>query len=194
LQLDEIPDLKIGFTRFIGGMVMHVLVSEEIQNGLKMMKYSSNHWWKFKNARLAWFSGLLQVTALLLVAFVNYFVVAISADVLELAKDFTALMIIGEFDDKMSGISEIYAGNEEISLEVIDEQEKDYFDMLKIEVTTSNRLNEGRANFRMEKDEVFEKINERRTLAGKPALIRPKSVHVGNMWQKSFYEERPFYS
>lgn len=59
LDFNETPTLKIGFTRFIASMVMHVVVSEEIQNGLRMMKYSANHWWKFSNPRLAWLSGFL---------------------------------------------------------------------------------------------------------------------------------------
>ena len=34
LKLDAIPDVKIGFTRFISGMIMHVLIDNEIKNGL----------------------------------------------------------------------------------------------------------------------------------------------------------------
>ena len=55
----DVPPLKIGFTRFIASMVMHVVVSEEVYNGLKMMKYVSNHWWKFSNSRLAFVSGFM---------------------------------------------------------------------------------------------------------------------------------------
>ena len=47
IDFTDIPDLKIGFTRLIAGMIMHVIVSAEISNGLKMMKYAANHWWKF---------------------------------------------------------------------------------------------------------------------------------------------------
>ena len=49
ILLNTPSSLKMGFTRFIAGMIMHVVVSDEIQNGLKMMKYSCNHWWKFKS-------------------------------------------------------------------------------------------------------------------------------------------------
>ena len=47
IDFTVIPALKIGFTRLIAGMIMHVIVSAEISNGLKMMKYAANHWWKF---------------------------------------------------------------------------------------------------------------------------------------------------
>ena len=55
----ETPSLKIGYTRLIAGMVMHVIVCGEMSNGLKMMKYSANHWWKFSNPRLAFLAGFL---------------------------------------------------------------------------------------------------------------------------------------
>ena len=78
---------------------MHVIVSGEISAGLRMMKYAANHWWKFSNPRLAWLAGFLQVVAMFLIALINYFVVTISDNVLDVAKDFTALLIISEFDD-----------------------------------------------------------------------------------------------
>ena len=46
---------------------------------------------------------------MLCVAIVNYFVITISDNVLDLAKDFTALLIIGEFDDFLSMKTESYA-------------------------------------------------------------------------------------
>ena len=116
VNFSKIPPLTIGFTRFIAGMVMHVVVSSEIQNGLKMMKYSSNHWWKFQNPRLAWLSGFLQVTAMIFVAIINYIVITISYNVLDVAKDFTALLIIAEFDDQLATLTDTYAASSEPAL------------------------------------------------------------------------------
>ena len=59
LSLKELPDIKIGLARFICGMIMHIQCNDEIVNGLKMMKYSVNHWWKFANYRVAYLSGFL---------------------------------------------------------------------------------------------------------------------------------------
>ena len=98
------------------------------------MKYSANHWWKFSNPRLAWLSGFLQTSAMLCVAIVNYFVITISDNVLDLAKDFTALMIIGEFDDFLSKASETYASHTEIAFECTSED--CYSNLMMIEVTT----------------------------------------------------------
>ena len=69
------------------------------------MKYSVNHYWKFKYAGLAYLSGLLQVLSAILIALINYAVITASEDVLELAKDFTALIIIAEIDNQFAGLS-----------------------------------------------------------------------------------------
>ena len=45
----EPPTVEIGFSRFIAAMVMHILINDEIYNGMKMIKYSVNHPWKFSN-------------------------------------------------------------------------------------------------------------------------------------------------
>lgn len=136
-------------------MVMHVIVSEEVANGLKMMKYASNHWWKFSNARLAYVSGFMQMSAMICVAIVNYFVITISDNVLDIAKDFTALLIIGEFDDFLSMKTESYASTPDIAHDCLSE---DYYkSIFKIETTSSGdayKLGDGK----QERDEVWEKI------------------------------------
>ena len=64
-----------------------------------MIKYSVNHPWKFSNPKLAFTSGFLQVVAMVLISLINYAVIATSETVIDVAKDFTALMIIADFDD-----------------------------------------------------------------------------------------------
>ena len=59
LNLTEIPNTNIGFSRFIAGMIMHITINMEIQNGFRMMKYALNHWWKFKYHRSAVLTGFL---------------------------------------------------------------------------------------------------------------------------------------
>ena len=38
-------------------MIMHIVTNEEMKNGMRMMKYASNHWWKFKYHRIAFLTG-----------------------------------------------------------------------------------------------------------------------------------------
>jgi len=166
-------------------MVMHVVVSEEIQNGLKMMKYASNHWWKFSNPRLAWLAGFLQMIAMFAIAIINYFVITISNDVLTLAKDFTALLIIAEFDDLMSKATATYASNDELADDVQSGCEAEYEGLLLIEVTTSVDAKRRRGRIKLEKDPIYEAINRRRmdnsnVLAEqKSELTRPATIYLG---------------
>lgn len=105
INLSVLPKSKIAYIRFVAGMIMHVQVNSEILNGLRMMKYSVNHWWKFKFHRVAFVTGFLQVGAMVCITIVNYFVVTMSDNVIDIAKDFTALMIIADFDDIFGTLS-----------------------------------------------------------------------------------------
>ena len=73
-----------------------------------MMKYAVNHDWKFVNYHLAFLPGFLQTMSMIFITIINYLVIMISSNALEIAKDFTALMIISEFDNYFGAIS----GNE----------------------------------------------------------------------------------
>ena len=125
-------DTKLAFARFAAGMLMQTITDEEIRNGHKMMKYTANHWWKFKYHRVAFTVGFLQSFALTLITLVNYFVVMISGSVIDVMKDFTALLIIADFDNIFG---DSFEGSNEIAKEIIEE---DYYeDLFKIETTTS---------------------------------------------------------
>ena len=84
---------------------MQMIINNEVQNGLIKMKYYVNHPWKFRFGELAYMSGLLQVISGVLIAFVNYNVIFASPDVLDLAKDFTALIIIADIDNEFASLS-----------------------------------------------------------------------------------------
>ena len=53
------PTVEMGFSRFIAAMVMHIILNDEIFNGLKMIKYSTNHTWKFSHPKVAFTAGFL---------------------------------------------------------------------------------------------------------------------------------------
>ena len=64
INLQILPKIKIAYIRFVAGMIMHVQVNSEIMNGMVMMKYAVNHYWKFKYHRVAFLTGFLQVLAM----------------------------------------------------------------------------------------------------------------------------------
>ena len=83
------------------------------------MKYSVNHPWKFANYKLAFLPGFLQVIAMLTIISINFLVIMISTSILDIAKDFTALMIIAEFDN----IFGTFEGKNELPKLIINEPE-----------------------------------------------------------------------
>ena len=52
---------------------------------------------------MAFMSGFLQVFSMALISLINYLVIAQSETVIDIAKDFIALMIIADFDDIFGG-------------------------------------------------------------------------------------------
>lgn len=74
----------------------------------------------------------MQTTALFSVAIINYLVVTISDNVLDVAKDFTALLIISDFDDILADLTTTYQNLSEPCMDALE-----YEGLLVIESTTS---------------------------------------------------------
>lgn len=95
------PDigLLMVLARFVCGTVLHMLLSNELQQGLLMMKYAVNHPWKFINYRHAFLAGFLQMIMVVGVEMVNFLAVLDQTTFADMVMNFTALVIISEFDD-----------------------------------------------------------------------------------------------
>ena len=90
-----------------------------------------------------------------LITLINYNVITVADNVLDIAKDFAALMIIADFDD----IFGKFSSGKEIAKEVC--TNKIYEDILRIETTTSIDAR-GDRNAPTNKDVIFEMVNKRR--------------------------------
>lgn len=156
LGFKEAPPVEIGFTRFIAAMVLHIIMNDEIYNGLKMIKYSVNHPWKFSNAQMAFATGFLQATSMFIISIINFAVISSSESVLDIAKDFTALAIIAEFDD----IFAVGLGDEKAN-DICENADGVYDGLLRIEVTTSIHA-KGVGSQKLPRDKVLEEINKHR--------------------------------
>ena len=98
-------------------MLLHIHCNAEIVNGLTMMKFAVNHHWKFSNYRVAFMAGFLQCMVMFLITIINYMVITIEEDVISVAKDFTALLIVADFDD----IFAMMGGGSERAIKIIEE-------------------------------------------------------------------------
>ena len=128
----EVPPVTMTICRLIAGLLLQMIINSEVENGLKIMKYQVNHYWKFKNGGLAYSAGLLQVFSAVLIAIINYAVITVSDNVLDLAKDFTALIIIAEIDNQFAEQSK-----ESLVRDAVENTNSEYAKLFKIETTSS---------------------------------------------------------
>jgi len=156
LGFREPPAVEIGFTRFIAAMVLHIIMNDEIYNGLKMIKYSVNHPWKFSNPQMAFATGFLQAISMIFISIINFAVISSSGSVLDIAKDFTALAIIADFDD----IFAVGLGDE-LACDICENADGVYDGLLRIEITTSYNA-KGEGSQKLARDTVLEQINKHR--------------------------------
>ena len=63
------------------------------------MKYAVNHPWKFINYRHAFLAGFLQMIMVVGVELVNFLAVLDQTTFMDIVMNFTALVIISEFDE-----------------------------------------------------------------------------------------------
>ena len=63
------------------------------------MKYAVNHPWKFADYKFAWLCGFMQVFKVLIVEFVNFSALLTNFTIIEIVRNFLALVVIAEFDN-----------------------------------------------------------------------------------------------
>ena len=109
---------------------------------------------------------------MIFIALVNYAVIITSPDIMELAKDFTALCVISEFGKHLASLKRFQG----LALELL--TKKKYKNLLKIETTTSLEAR-GTNNIFLAHDATFERINKRRIQSGiKQHIVRPKRIRL----------------
>jgi hypothetical protein len=91
------------FARFICATILHLSCVDEVYAGLEMMKYASNHPYKFEHSSVAWLSGCLQYSSCLCVELANIGVICAANDTIDIVFNFIALAIIAEFDNYVYG-------------------------------------------------------------------------------------------
>jgi hypothetical protein len=152
-------------------------------------------------------AGFFQATSTVLTAFVCYTVIISSKNILDLAKDFTALMFIIEIDNFFAATS-----HDSIAKEIIEKQGTNrklknkpimvkvddldlYTGLFRVETTTSkNALNSGNVPLEEKDDEANRLVNERiefyngfpkkqawcipQWCSRKDAVVRPKRISI----------------
>ena len=97
MNQSEVAAKRTVLTRLICGIVLHVNTLPRLHNGMGMMKYALNHHWKMYY-RVAFMSGFFQFTVAVFVETIGFIGFLTYEDEIEIIMDFTALIIISDFD------------------------------------------------------------------------------------------------
>ena len=68
------PSISVVVSRFICGFFLHISQEDEVKVAFKMMKYTTNHPWKFEHWGIAFFGNFLQILVLITVEAVSIFI------------------------------------------------------------------------------------------------------------------------
>ena len=67
--------VEFGVTRIVTMIIMHMLMTDEFDQALNMMKYALNHPWKFHNYKYAFLVGVFQLSISIIIEVSNVWVV-----------------------------------------------------------------------------------------------------------------------
>ena len=66
---------------------------------MQLMKYATNHPWKFRSKYTGWLVGFCQFLMVISVEAINLVVIISNETVMDIIMNFLALVIIADFDD-----------------------------------------------------------------------------------------------
>ena len=93
------PSGDIVLARFLCANLVHITLSPEIMQGLKMMKYSANHPFKFDNYVEAFLIGFAQMIVVISIEVVALGVLNTNSSIQDVIMNFLGLAVIAEIDD-----------------------------------------------------------------------------------------------
>ena len=64
---DTPPSISVVISRFLCCFYLHVSQEDEVKTAFRMLKYSTNHPWKFEHWHMAFMANFVQIVVLMLV-------------------------------------------------------------------------------------------------------------------------------
>jgi hypothetical protein len=134
--------------RFFCAVILHMMLQNELNCGLRNMKFALNHHYRFDNPWIAFLSGFLQASSIFVCEIVNVIVILTSTNYLDVVMNFLALAVISEFDDAF------YQALGASEKKWIIEQNDEYEDLYKITRTSSHSARFNKKNLLVDDDTV----------------------------------------
>lgn len=92
-------NIWVVLARFICAIMLHLTVSDEMQQGLNLMKFAVNMHWMFDWPAVAWLMGFLQLLTVILTELANMVVLTSNETVIDVVMNFLAFSVILDFDN-----------------------------------------------------------------------------------------------
>jgi hypothetical protein len=97
------PDsVEIVIAKFISAVVLHWICLPQIKSSLEQMKFVVNHSYRFDAPFAAFFGAFLLLSVQVAVEVLNMCSLLSVMDLFEFVRDFTALIVIADFEKLMS--------------------------------------------------------------------------------------------
>lgn len=118
-------------SRLLTMVLTHILLQEQMVQGVQMMKFAVNHRWKFRSYELAFSVGLMQVLMVFMVEVVTCLILIFASETLfDVIANYIIVLVIADFSDNFYSINT----DERHKKMITDETFSKFFT---IEVTTS---------------------------------------------------------
>ena len=177
------PTAELAAARFIAGFMMHIAMMRELEQGLQKIKFSLNNAWRIEKRILAFMTGLLQTSVVVLVTLIGYIVIIVnSSTVIDVAKDFLTMMVIAEFDNYLYLE---HSKDDVVNGLLVNRNTDNLRDLLKVQRTTSRECvipddpNSTKNAFEPMRSTIW--VNEYRKADAepdRPELEIPKSIRI----------------
>ena len=95
----------MGVVRILVSIVTHILLQEDMQGGLALMKYALNHPWKFVSYARAFFAGFIQVAVVIIVELTTFYILVFASDhVFDILANYAIVLVIADFSKNFASI------------------------------------------------------------------------------------------
>ena len=130
LEVQQKPHM--GAIRLLVSIVTHILLLDNIDEGLRLMKYALNHPWKFTSWKKAFLAGLIQFVVVVTVEVSTFYILVFASDsIFDILANYAIVLVIADFGKNFASIEQA-----DRVKKIMDNEQ--YASILRWETTTSS--------------------------------------------------------
>jgi len=102
MKIDFPSETAIVIAKLISCLVLHWICLPQIRASLEQMKFVCNHPYRFVSPFAAYSGSFLHMSAIVTIEMLNMFSLLSVPDLFEFVRDFTALVVIADFENLLA--------------------------------------------------------------------------------------------